>query len=216
MMDEHSLKKMALNAKKTITIASENYSWDKETEEFIDTARGEGFARTHESDYYIRVKVYEDRVMNWFLNLAKDMVKKKDPHDYIALSVGLAYIEGVERYRRGATPQEKDEKSGDWFKEGAERIFGKKPKDKAVKLLYDGARNGLFHTGFTDLKIYLSHDVSEALEYSNDKRLDINPKLFIDAIIKDFELYIQELYKGPTSDKGKNFIEFWNKIWERS
>ncbi|QEM67060.1 hypothetical protein FO488_02055 [Geobacter sp. FeAm09] len=189
---------------------SENFRWYEASNEFVDIRDK---SRYPDTEFEVKVKVYEDRVTNWFLGLAKPMVKYQSPHDYVALSIALSYIEGVEQFREGkSTPRVK---SGAWFTKSAKRIFPTAAED-AIKRLWEEARCGLFHCGFTDGKTYVSHNHSEALEIVGD-HLNINPQKFVEATILDFEKYIIHLFKSKNGDDIRhNFITHWDDRWENS
>ncbi len=192
-------------------IVSENYLWI-ESEKIIRAIKNPDIFYP-ESSIEGKIKVYEDRVNNWFLRLAQQMVETKSPEDYIAVSVAISYIEAVEQYRQGKeTP---NNKSGEWFKKSAKRIFSTS-SSYAIKRLWEEGRCGLFHCGFTNGKTYLSHDGRKALEVKGE-RLEINPKKFVEAVVNDFNEHIKELYiSKPDSDVIKKFLELWDTRWKNS
>lgn len=82
---------------------SRNYLWHEIDDQFEDLR-----TRARQSNSYLaKVDVYEDRVRTWFLDWAANLVHTDQvddgvsPGDYVALSVALAYIEGVQQYRLG-------------------------------------------------------------------------------------------------------------------
>jgi hypothetical protein len=101
-------------------------------------------------------------VKTWFLDFAKRLVEEDmiddgvSPGDYVALSIALAYIEGVEHYRRGRESRIRE--SREWFKASVKRILPAASDDE-TKMLWESARCGLFHSGFTTDRVYLSHDL---------------------------------------------------------
>lgn len=189
---------------------SEYFRWYEATNEFMDIRNN---SRYPDTEFEAKVKVYEDRVTNWFLGLSKPMVESQSPHDYIALSIALSYIEGVEQFREGKTTPRG--KSGAWFTKSAKRIFPSAHED-AIKRLWEEARCGLFHCGFTDGKTYVSHNHVEPLEIFGD-RLNINPKKFVEATIQDFQRYVDNLLNSKQDDDIRtNFITHWDDRWENS
>jgi hypothetical protein len=99
---------------------SKNYLWHESDREFEHRC-----TKTRQSDslYSAKVDVYEDRVRTWFLDWAANLVQADliddgtSAGDYVALSVALAYIEGVEQYRRGGEPDLKRKgEAGKWFR----------------------------------------------------------------------------------------------------
>jgi hypothetical protein len=191
-------------------IVSEKYLWHEKSKEFANIKDG---TRHSDSLYEAKVDVYEDRVRSWFLDLAvAHLANGQNPADYVALSIALAYIEGVEQYRRGSeTPRGSAKK---WFKSSAQRIIPSATED-ALDRLWKEARCGIFHSGFTNGPTYLSHDNPNTIEISQD-RLNINPKMFVNAVNDDFSSYILELRAKPEDTLGKNFVKQWDTCWEAS
>jgi hypothetical protein len=188
-------------------IVGQHFRWIRATSEIEDLRNG---SRRPDTDYSAKVDVYEDRVMFWFLDVAKAHVANGSaPGDYVALSIALAYIEGVEQYRQGKpTPRAK---SGEWFKAGARRVFPLADAE-AVDKLWDAARNGLFHDGFTRGPTLVAHDPPDAISV-NDNYLRINPARFVAGIIQDFEVYVRLLRADPSGVAATNFTKVWDDQW---
>jgi hypothetical protein len=173
---------------------SKNYRWHEEDCEFRDIRTD---VRRSDSLYEAKLDIYEDRVHTWFLGPAEGLLRQPNfAGDYVALCIALAYIEGVEQYRRGKDPSVGE--AGQWFRTSARRIFAGASK-KAVGKLWESARCGLFHSGFTTGPVYLSYDRAEALEISHDGKLRINPEVFLQLVVQDFKAYVRELRKNPTA-----------------
>jgi len=190
-------------------IVSENYRWHESGREFEDMRDGR---RYPDSSYSAKVNVYDDRVRNWFLDLAvRQTAAGSDPGDYVALSIALAYLEGVEQYRRG---EGKQTGSTERFKSSARRVFPAALPD-AIDRLWTAVRNGLFHSGFTEGPTLLSHDYDEALTIFG-RYLRINPAKFVKAVVQDFNNYIQELRAGPSSDLARRFVQLWDERWDQT
>lgn len=188
-------------------IIGEHFLWIAATSEIEDRRDG---SRRPDTAYDAKVDVYEDRVLFWFLDIAKSHVSHGTaPGDYIALSIAIAYIEGVEQYRRGErTPQHK---SGEWFKSGVRRIFPKASGD-AVDRLWSAVRNGLFHNGFTTGPTLVAHDQIDVLAIRG-RHLVIDPARFVGAIIRDFSSYVGTLRADPSGSMAANFSTVWDDQW---
>lgn len=158
----------------------------------------------------IKIDIYQSRVIDWFFSVAKKNVAYgMSPGDYVSVMIGLAYIEGVEQFRMGKeTPKGK---SGEWFKRGIERVF-----PGYSKFIYDRlwkeTRCGLFHVGFPNGKIYLSHDRGEPISQDGD-RLYINPNKFVEEIAIDFNNFIFDLKDVSKTDLWMNFEKLWDHLW---
>lgn len=193
-------------------ILSENWRWDDKTNELIDLGT-EPPTRHPDSSLDAKVCVYEARVREWFLDVAQDQVDNGQSYaDYAAVSIALAYIEGVEQFRQGkSTPLRQ---AGNWFKRSAKRIFPKVPTDGNDRLWKD-ARCGLFHCGFTNGRTYLSHDFRNAIEIRQDD-LRINPYRFTKAAASDFTAYVNKLRDSNNVDLRFRFEKLWDNRWARS
>lgn len=199
------------------TRVSKNYLWHGNVCEFEDL-------RTHErrgdSVYAAKVDVYEDRVKTWFLDFAKRLVGEDmiddgvSPGDYVALSIALAYVEGEEQYRRGRESGRGE--SGEWFKASVKRMLPA-ASDDVTKMLWESARCGLFHSGFTKDRVYLSHALyTQPLELTIEGKLKIDPARFVGLVVKDFEAYVHELRENPSGEDAKNFERLWDQRWATS
>jgi len=193
-------------------IICESWRWDENTDELIDIT-ADPHKKYPASSYDAKVQVYESRVREWFLDIASNYVNSgENPSDYLALSIALSYIEGVEQYRRGiSTPQRK---SGEWFKNSAKRIFPTS-SESAINRLWKECRCGLFHSGFTDGRIYLSHGYDQPIAIVGAD-LQVNPKFFIEAVCNDFTNYVDSLHSKKDAGLMDNFVKLWDHRWENS
>jgi hypothetical protein len=133
------------------------------------------------------VDIYDDRVRTWFLDLAvRQTAAGSAPSDYVALSIALAYLEGVEQFRGG-----RKQPAGERFKSSAKRVFPAAPPD-AIDRLWTAVRNGLFHFGFTEGPTLISHDYDEALAISG-RYLTINPARFVKPVVNEGLRFVEAL-----------------------
>lgn len=173
-------------------IVSESHRYDEKRQVVIYT--NDDTTKPY-NDILVKIDIYHARVFGWFFNVVDEMVKNgQHPGDYIAIMVALSYLEGVEQFRKGKeTPIGR---SGEWFKDSAKRVF-KDQSDNIIDRLWKETRCGLFHSGFPNGKIYLSHGRSKAIEVEKDEVgndcIHINPKLFLNEISCDFNKYISDL-----------------------
>jgi len=145
---------------------------------------------------YHKIFIYERQVFDWFLNPAKKLVTYKNKNKgFIALMICLSYIEGVEQYRKG---ESSDGQSRAFFIASMQRLYPGKFHDRDLRQLYSEARCGLFHTGMVRGKIIISYRYTESLSINHDN-IKINPRIFLDEIITDFNGYIQELKTSEPS-----------------
>ncbi len=199
---------------------SKNYLWHAEDRQFEDRSTG---VRRSDSLYSAKVDVFEDRTRTWFLDWAAKLVHGDliddgtSPGDYVAISVALAYIEGIEHYRRGREPDpNRKGAAGNWFRASAGRIFPT-ASEKAIEMLYKSTRCGLFHSGFTKDRVYISHaHYSVALEKTADGKLHIDPARFVQHVLKDFDAYVHELRANPSGAFAQEFEKLWDMRWASS
>jgi len=191
-------------------ILSEHYRWYQSSREFEDVRDGR---RYPDSLYSSKVDVYDDRVRTWFLDLAiRETAAGSSPGDYVALLVALAYIEGVEQYRRGKPPPWGE--AGKWFEASARRVFPTAPEE-AIRRLWTAVRCGLFHSGFTEGLTLLSQTFDQALEVSGGY-LRVNPAKFVRSVFDDFEAYVRELRANPFGELANQFVTLWDKRWDEA
>jgi hypothetical protein len=136
-----------------------------------------------------KIKIYEDRVSGWFLEIAEKL-KINNETGFVILSIAIAYIEGNQQFREGRMSENN---SKNFFIKGLKRIFDKEtvPED-ILKDYYKQIRCGLFHDGMTRGNVTISGEFPDPLRYTNGI-IKINPHKFLDKIKQDFQNYIQEL-----------------------
>jgi hypothetical protein len=189
----------------------EHYQWHAATDEIEDLR---DHSRRSASEYSAKIDVYEDRVRNWFLRLAAELTANgESPADYVALAVTVAYIEGVEQYRRGSVAPRGSR--GRWFVEGAARVFPG-TRQETLTRLWKAVRCGLFHSGFTEGPVLLSHNEPEALRAAADGFLHINPARLVHRTIADFDSFIEALRQGSSSELTRTFTKLWDERWNET
>ena len=105
--------------------------------------------------------------------------------------IATSYIEGVEQYRTG---RESNGRSRQIFSDSIRRIFElQNVSDNQLANLYRHLRCGLFHNGMSGDAIVLNRRLKNVIEFSNHGTIDINPSMFLSAIIQDFNQYISDL-----------------------
>ncbi len=164
------------------------------------------------------VDVFEDRMRNWLLIPAKELLKIK--HGSIAaVALSLNYIEGIEIYASG---KDSNGKSKKFFCRGYKRIFA--PIMLGPEFLQNSIANGLYellrcgfaHDAMFRNGIYFGTTRKEAFtitwpkkngEFDPDGKLEsalINPESFVRCIELHFDAYLKELRsKNPTDSKDK-------------
>ena len=157
------------------------------------------------NDLEVKIKVYEDRVIGWFLDFAKKLSNEERDAGFIVLHISIAYIEGNQQFREGKLS--KGTSTANFIK-GVRRIFDKAHvPEEILKKYYQQIRCGLFHDGITKRDVSISGEYFDPLNYDNKKIL-INPHKFLSKVIEDFRGYIEELKFNQESRA--NFEKRWN------
>lgn len=156
-----------------------------------------------------KILIYKRQVEEWFLNRAKNFLKNTNKNLFIVLMVATSYIEGVEQYRSGRTSVGR---SKEMFFDSMDRIFGLQGVDKPhLENLYKPLRCGLFHNGMSGDMIVLDCNFENAINFSVTT-IDINPKLFLEAIIGDFNKYIEDLSNHENEELRFNFDKMFDIV----
>jgi hypothetical protein len=189
----------------------------------------------------IKIDIFENRTKSWFLNHAQRLIETeisengdfKRPGEYAAMMLAFSQLEGFQKYREG---NEETGNSEVYFKKALLKIFFNYEDEKLERLetnlqavrnenteglfeLYTYLRCGLFHAGFTDGKIYLNWSYPNAFEVAHNDDSDegtsviINPRKFVEKIIKYYEDYVEELRNRQNKTLRENFEKRWDHLW---
>lgn len=149
-----------------------------------------------------KIYIYERQVREWFVDRAKSLILRKK-NNFVVLMIAVAYIEGNEQYRRGELS---DGQSKKFFRYGVQRIFGFCESDtRDINKLYAHLRCGLFHNGMSSDAVVLNRRLKNAIIFSQRETIDINPKLFLNAVVEDFNSYLDELRDVNNTALRNNF-----------
>lgn len=151
-------------------------------------------------DLETKILIYEDRVKEWFLEIAEGL-KKNNETGFAILQIALSYIEGNQQYREG---KRSDDQSFIFFKRGLKRIFNLKSNNQRLHDFYKEVRCGLFHDGMTRKKVTISCEFPTPLRITKNQ-IKINPHEFLDNVKKDFNEYINRLKNKRNKKLRKNF-----------
>lgn len=172
-----------------------------------------------------KIKIYERQVKEWFLKKASYSMRGKN-YGFIGLMVCLSYLEGVQQYREGETSEEnlrryqrnRDNRgntenelfgSKGFFVKSLIRIYGNEYTIPNLKLFYKQARCGLFHDGMTKDMIRYRYDYPQALDFSVEGLIMVNPKILLKDIKKDFNKYLKELRTVTNTELRTNFYNMY-------
>jgi hypothetical protein len=176
----------------------------------LEILRDESITKIYDSgDTNTKIAIYQDRVSGWFLDIAQDL-KETEEAGFIILMICLAHLEGVAQYRRGMkTPMGESSKV---LKEEIKRVFTIPSfHQKAIDILVEDARHGLFHDCMTRRRIFLSQDYLNPIIWDEVAEIvQINPHTFLDAIISDFSRYVVLLSDPENKIERENFLRVWD------
>lgn len=149
-----------------------------------------------------KILIYERQVEEWFLNRSVGLCRRKS-NNFVVVMIATSYIEGVEQYRKGRLS---NGQSKQYFADGMRRIFQiQNISDYQLNMLYKHLRCGLFHNGMSGDAVVLNRTLKSAVNFSNPGTIDINPRLFLVAVVQDFEQYINDLSNENNIELRNNF-----------
>ena len=156
-----------------------------------------------------KIYIYERQVQEWFLKRAASLVQRKQ-NNFIVMMIAVAYIEGNEQYRRGESSNGRSKK---FFRYGFQRIFHmSESENNKIDMLYNHLRCGLFHNGMSGDMVVLNRKLKEPVVFSSRGTIDINPKLFVSAVLEDFRCYIESLRDSSNERLRTNFDSMFDVV----
>ena len=154
-----------------------------------------------------KIKIFERQVNGWFLEKASDLLGDEDK-GFVVLMIAIAYIEGIEQYRRGKSSRRKSEK---FFKEGIKRIFGiDSTLENRINELYEEIRCELFHNGMTGPNTRLYSRYAKTIDFLDNNIIKINQRKFLEKVKEDFGQYLEDLKDENKKELRNNF----NKMYQ--
>lgn len=162
------------------------------------------------NDLEDKINIYERQVKGWFLDRASKLLRG-DKNGFIILMIAISYIEGIEEYRSG---ESSNGRSCEFFKRGLERIFPISENSSQLNEFYKQVRCGLFHSGMTRNKVIISDDYTQAIDFSEDDSIKINPRKFLHKVRIDFNRYLRILKNTGNNNERNNFDRRFSNLVE--
>ena len=183
------------------------------------------FPHPHSLD--TKITLFEDRVLGWKLDIADQLIngsQEKSPirhSGYATLDIVVSYFEMIAKYEDGFTGR----KSEEYFKKGVYSVFPEfknippppqtplSPVGNVVSLInvvldlmYEGIRCGLYHSGITNGKIFLTGEIETpmALDLQN-QMLIVNPHLLVPKLKAHLQDYVARLQEVNNTDLRTKF-----------
>jgi hypothetical protein len=184
------------------------------------------FPHPHSLD--TKISLFEDRVLGWKLDIADQLIngsQEQSPirhSDYATLDIVVSYFEMIAKYEDGFA---KAGKSGDYFKAGVYSVFPEfkniPPKmqspsspvgnvvslvDVVLGLMYEGIRCGLYHSGITNGKIFLTGEINTPMAFDLQLQvLIVNPHLLVPRLKEHVKDYVRRLRDANNTDLRTKF-----------
>lgn len=170
------------------------------------------------TDINTKIAVYEDRMQCWVLDFGAFLCHRQElVHNnkkfstneagFVILMIAASYLEGNQQYRDGKCSKGNSKKC---FIKALNRIFSlDEHSGEIIEEAYDQFRCGLFHSGMTKEKVGLSGAFAKPIEFM-DGAIFINPQLFFNTVLKDFNEYILDLKDERNTDLRDKFEQRWN------
>jgi len=170
-------------------------------------------ARLDPRNVETKITIYEREVKEWFLSPASELLDQNSfNNSFVVLMICMSYIEGVEQYKTGI---DSNRRSKECFIDSVNRLYPNEFSDRNLGKLYSKSRCGLFHNGMVKGGVVFSNSYDNAIEFiDNAETININPRLFLQRIIDDFESYITELRSG-VSDNANDRLKVANENFDR-
>jgi hypothetical protein len=169
-----------------------------------------------------KIEIFYQQALGWQLHIADLMINGGKPLDsgapitsinhsgFAVLHICLSYVETIGNCR---TTKRRSEEN---FNNGALEVFlelkryGKSDRQKALKILYLGARCGLYHNSRTGYAVGLGQNVpDEAIAYDPlNNRLAINPHELPRSMKRHLYQYQAEL-QDPANGQARSLFEHW-------
>jgi hypothetical protein len=164
-----------------------------------------------------KITLFEDRVLGWKLEIADQIINGSQEKTsirhagYATLDIVISYFEMIAKYEAGFTGRESEK----YFKQGVYSVFPEfkhispstqtqlTPVGKLVSLIdvvlgliYEGIRCGLYHSGITNGKIFLTGEIKTPMAFElQNQMLIINPHLLVPKL----KIHLQD-YMGRLRD----------------
>jgi hypothetical protein len=174
-----------------------------------------------------KITLFEDRVLGWKLNIADQLInggQEKSPirhSGYATLDIVFSYFEMIAKYEAGFTGRESEK----YFKQGVYSVFPEYKNispperiplspvgnvvsliDVVLGLLYDGIRCGLYHSGITNGKIFLTGEIKTSMAFDlQHQMLIVNPHLLVPKLKRHLQDYVGRLRDMNSADLRAKF-----------
>ena len=174
-----------------------------------------------------KITLFEDRVLGWKLDIADKLINGSQEESpirhsgYATLDIVFSYFEMIAKYEAGFTGRESEK----YFKQGVYSVFPEfkdtpPPEqipfsplgnvvsliDVVLGLMYEGIRCGLYHSGITNGKIFLTGEIKTPMAFDlQNQMLIINPHLLVPNLKAHLKNYVERLRDTNNTDLRTKF-----------
>lgn len=153
-----------------------------------------------------KISLFSDRVRGWQLDIAEYL--ESHPHaGFAILSIVSSYFEMFAKYEAGYTLETASKK---YFKEGLKSVLGPHTQptgsipDRALSLLYEEVRCGMYHAGITGPRVRLSGSTAAAIVLQGEA-VTVNPHQLVMILQDHFSRYVSQLLDPANDQRRRNF-----------
>ena len=174
-----------------------------------------------------KITLFEDRVLGWKLDIANQLIngsQEKSPirhSGFAVLDIVFSYFEMIAKYEDGFKGGESEK----YFKKGIHSVFPEirifppsAPRplspvgnvvslvDTVLGLMYKGIRCGLYHSGITNGKIFLTGEITTPIAFElQNQMLIVNPHLLVPKLKEHLQDYVARLRDVNNTDVRTKF-----------
>lgn len=174
-----------------------------------------------------KITLFEDRMLGWKLNIADQLINGSQERlpiqhsGYAVLDIVFSYFEMIAKYEAGFTGRE----SKKYFKQGVYSVFPELKNisppapaplspvgnivsllDTVLDMMYEGIRCGLYHSGITNGKIFLTGEIKTPIAFELQyQMLIVNPHLLVPKLKIHLHDYVGRLRDANNTDLRTKF-----------
>lgn len=199
---------------------------DKKSKQLIDKNNNDEIINIEE--FESKIYIFKQEIEAWIFHpmeiLLNDDKNNKSIYKPFKNSIFIlhgifSYLEKIERYKIGKNYDENNSQSTKILIDSFQKIFKKDGKNygkEKIENILNATRNSLAHTGNIGDKVLINNDYgnSNAVEYIENKKIELNPSKMIEEIKIDFKSYLKRLVDSTKTELRENFEKVFDKIYE--
>lgn len=199
---------------------------DKKSKQLIDKNNNDEIINIEE--FESKIYIFKQEIEAWIFHpmeiLLNDDKNNKSIYKPFKNSIFIlhgifSYLEKIERYKIGRNYDENNSQSTKILIDSFQKIFKKDGKNygkEKIENILNATRNSLAHTGNIGDKVLINNDYenSNAVEYIENKKIELNPSKMIEEIKIDFKSYLKRLVDSTKTELRENFEKVFDKIYE--